>query len=63
MNPDLLRSALERRARLGTLPKAVVLVHLYGQSADIEPILEACNRYEIPLIEDAAESLGSTYKG
>ena len=63
MNPDLLRSALDRRARLGKLPKAVILVHLYGQSADIEPILEACDRYEIPLIEDAAESLGATYKG
>lgn len=63
MNPGLLRSALDRRARLGKLPKAVILVHLYGQSADIEPILEACDRYEIPLIEDAAESLGATYKG
>ncbi|MBA3923808.1 MAG: aminotransferase class I/II-fold pyridoxal phosphate-dependent enzyme [Nostocaceae cyanobacterium] len=63
MNPDLLREALSRRARLGKLPKAVVLVHLYGQSADIDPILEVCNEYEIPLIEDAAESLGATYKG
>lgn len=63
MNPDLLRETLDRRARLGTLPKAVVLVHLYGQSADIEPILEACDRYELPLIEDAAECLGATYKG
>ncbi|HEY9670756.1 MAG TPA: aminotransferase class I/II-fold pyridoxal phosphate-dependent enzyme [Waterburya sp.] len=63
MNPDLLREALDRRAQSGKLPKAVVLVHLYGQSADIDPILEACDRYEIPLIEDAAESLGATYKG
>jgi dTDP-4-amino-4,6-dideoxygalactose transaminase len=63
MNPDLLRSALKNRARLGKLPKAVVLVHLYGQSADIAPILAACNDYEIPLIEDAAEALGATYKG
>lgn len=63
MNPDLLRSALESRARIGKLPKAVVLVHLYGQSADIDPILEACNAFEVPLIEDAAESLGATYKG
>jgi pyridoxal phosphate-dependent aminotransferase EpsN len=62
MNPDLLRSALEQRARIGKLPKAVVLVHLYGQSADIEPILEVCDHYEVPLIEDAAESLGATYK-
>lgn len=63
MNPDLLRQALDQRARVGKLPKAVVLVHLYGQSADIDPILAACNQYEVPLIEDAAESLGATYKG
>ncbi|MDZ8050437.1 MAG: DegT/DnrJ/EryC1/StrS family aminotransferase [Aulosira sp. ZfuVER01] len=63
MNPDLLQEALEHRTRIGKLPKAVVLVHLYGQSADIEPILKACDRYEIPLIEDAAEALGATYKG
>ncbi|MBE9168015.1 aminotransferase class I/II-fold pyridoxal phosphate-dependent enzyme [Pleurocapsales cyanobacterium LEGE 06147] len=63
MNPDLLEEALEHRAKIGKLPKAVVVVHLYGQSADIEPILKACDRYEIPLIEDAAESLGATYKG
>jgi dTDP-4-amino-4,6-dideoxygalactose transaminase len=63
MNPELLWEALERRSKRGTLPKAVVLVHLYGQSADIDPILEICDRYEIPLIEDAAESLGATYKG
>ncbi|MEG4804215.1 DegT/DnrJ/EryC1/StrS family aminotransferase [Microcoleus sp. ARI1-B5] len=62
MNPDLLREALDKRAKLGKLPKAVAIVHLYGQSADIDPILEACNTYEIPLIEDAAESLGATYK-
>lgn len=63
MNPDLLREALAHRAKIGKLPKAVVLVHLYGQSADIDPILEACDRYSIPLIEDAAEALGATYKG
>ncbi|OUL27385.1 pyridoxal phosphate-dependent aminotransferase [Nostoc sp. RF31YmG] len=63
MNPDLLAAALAARDRIGKLPKAVVLVHLYGQSADIEPILEACDRYEVPLIEDAAEALGATYKG
>ncbi len=63
MNPDLLREALAHRARRGKLPKALILVHLYGQSADIDPIKEACDRYEIPLIEDAAEALGATYKG
>jgi dTDP-4-amino-4,6-dideoxygalactose transaminase len=62
LDPGLLKDALDRRARLGKLPKALVLVHLYGQSADIEPILKACESYEIPVIEDAAESLGATYK-
>ena len=62
MNPHLLQEALEHRAKIGKLPKAVVLVHLYGQSADIDPILAACDRYEIPLVEDAAEALGATYK-
>ncbi|MGJ5631588.1 DegT/DnrJ/EryC1/StrS family aminotransferase [Nostoc sp. CALU 1950] len=63
MNPELLAEALKHRAKKGKLPKAVVLVHLYGQSADIDPILKACNQYNIPLIEDAAEALGATYKG
>jgi pyridoxal phosphate-dependent aminotransferase EpsN len=63
MNPDLLQEALQKRAYFGKLPKAVIVVHLYGQSADIEPILKACNQYDIPLIEDAAEALGATYKG
>jgi dTDP-4-amino-4,6-dideoxygalactose transaminase len=62
MDPVLLAEALDKRARQGKLPKAVVLVHLYGQSADIEPIQAICDRYEIPLIEDAAESLGATYR-
>jgi pyridoxal phosphate-dependent aminotransferase EpsN len=63
MNPELLQEALENRARIGKLPKAVIVVHLFGQSADIDPILQACNQYDIPLIEDAAEALGATYKG
>lgn len=63
MDPNLLVEALEHRAKVGRLPKAVLLVHLYGQSADIDPILKACNQYEIPLVEDAAEALGATYKG
>jgi dTDP-4-amino-4,6-dideoxygalactose transaminase len=63
LDPELLATALEERAKIGKLPKAVVLVHLYGQSADIDPILAACDRYEVPLIEDAAEALGATYKG
>lgn len=63
MDPHLLEKALEQRIAQGKRPKAVVLVHLYGQSADIDPILAACRRHDIPLIEDAAEALGATYKG
>jgi len=63
MDPSLLAEELERRARAGRLPGAVVLVHLYGQSADLDPIMAACARYDVPLIEDAAEALGATYKG
>jgi dTDP-4-amino-4,6-dideoxygalactose transaminase len=62
LNPQLLIDTLHHRARIGKLPKAVMLVHLYGQCADIDPILEICDRYEIPVIEDAAEALGATYK-
>ncbi len=63
MDPALLAEALDARARAGKLPKAVVPVHLYGQSADMDPILAACERYGVPVIEDAAEALGATYKG
>jgi len=63
MNPDLLKEALEKRAKINKLPKAVILVHLYGQAADLDPIVEVCNQYDIPLIEDAAEALGANYKG
>ncbi len=63
MDCGLLAEALAKKAAQGDLPKAVVLVHLYGQSADIEPVLDLCRRYGIPLIEDAAEALGATYKG
>jgi dTDP-4-amino-4,6-dideoxygalactose transaminase len=63
MDPQLLREALETRARQNRLPKVLVLVHLYGQCADIDPIREACEAYGVILIEDAAEALGATYKG
>ena len=63
MDPALLVEALEQRARQRRLPKAVVLVHIYGQSADVDPILAACQRHNVILIEDAAEALGASYKG
>jgi dTDP-4-amino-4,6-dideoxygalactose transaminase len=61
MDPALLAETLEARSRSGSLPAAVVLVHLYGQSADVHPIRTTCERYRVPLVEDAAEALGATY--
>ena len=63
LDPTLLAEFLKRRAETGSIPKALVLVHLYGQCADLDPIVELCERYDIALIEDAAEALGSTYEG
>ena len=63
MDPALLEEALDSRARRGRLPRAVVIVHLYGQSADLDAIAAVCARYGVPLIEDAAEALGATYRG
>lgn len=63
MDPNLLADTLKQRAKNGRLPQAVVIVHLYGQSADMDPILQICGEYGVPLIEDAAEALGASYKG
>ena len=63
MDPALLEQTLAARARAGKLPKAVVVVHLYGQSADLDPIVASCDRYGVTLVEDAAEAVGTTYKG
>ncbi len=63
MDANFLREAIEDRIKNGKTPKAVNLTHLYGQSADIDSILEVCNQYNIPLIEDAAEAVGAYYKG
>ncbi len=66
MDPNLLAEELAASARTTTtssrkLPKAVITVDLYGQCPDYDPILAVCDQYGIPVIEDAAEALGSTY--
>ena len=63
MDPELLPRSSRSWPRAGRLPKAVVAVDLYGQSADYDPILAACEALGVPVIEDAAEALGATYKG
>jgi dTDP-4-amino-4,6-dideoxygalactose transaminase len=63
MDPGLCVEEIHRLAKEGRPPKAVMPVHLYGQSVDLDPILDACSRFNIPLIEDAAEALGTDYKG
>ncbi|WP_242393683.1 aminotransferase class I/II-fold pyridoxal phosphate-dependent enzyme [Anaeromyxobacter oryzisoli] len=63
MDPARLAEALEDRAKRGRRPRAVVVVHLFGQCADLDPILEICRRHGIPVLEDAAEALGSLYHG
>ncbi len=63
MCPKALKKAFEWAQEMKQLPKAVVVVNLYGQSADMDPILELCQTYNVPILEDAAESLGATYKG
>jgi len=63
MDPSLLEEVLAERTRRNRLPKAVIVVDLYGQSADWDPILDACGRYAVPVIEDAAEALGASYRG
>lgn len=67
MDPALLAEELDARAKgtrgRGKLPKAVVVVDLYGHSADYDPIRAACARYDVPIIEDAAEALGADYNG
>ena len=64
MSPQLLREAIEdRMAKTGKKPKAIVVVHLYGMPAKMEEIMEIAAHYDIPIVEDAAEALGSSYKG
>ncbi len=61
--PDSLEEAIKDRIGKGKKPKALVLVHLYGMPAKLKEILSICNQYGIPIIEDAAEALGSSYQG
>jgi pyridoxal phosphate-dependent aminotransferase EpsN len=63
LDPALVAQGLDDAARAGRLPKAIISVDLYGQSADYEPLVAACERHGVALIEDAAEALGATYRG
>ena len=63
LDPNVLEHALADRKRRGKPPRAVIVVHLFGQSADMDPIMTTCERYGVPVLEDAAEALGTLYKG
>jgi hypothetical protein len=63
MSPAALERALEASRQKGRLPKAVIVVDLYGQSADMDPIVARCESYSVPIVEDAAELLGAEYRG
>lgn len=62
MSPFFLEEAIKDRISKNKKPKAVIVVHLYGMPALMDEIIAICSKYEIPLIEDSAEALGSTYK-
>jgi dTDP-4-amino-4,6-dideoxygalactose transaminase len=63
MDPDLLWRELKSCAARGKLPKAVVVVDIFGQCADYDSIHQACAHFDVPIVEDAAEALGATYNG
>lgn len=63
LDPKLLADALKQMHAEGALPKAVIVVHLYGQCAQMDAILGHCAQYGVPVIEDAAEALGASYRG
>jgi dTDP-4-amino-4,6-dideoxygalactose transaminase len=63
VDPALVADELTARADRGQLPRAVIAVDMYGQCADYDPLLTACDRYGVALIEDAAEALGASYRG
>ncbi|RXZ33731.1 aminotransferase class I/II-fold pyridoxal phosphate-dependent enzyme [Oxalobacteraceae bacterium CAVE-383] len=63
MSPVALKKAFLAATKEGWLPKAVIIVNLYGQSADMDSLMAICQEYGVPVLEDAAESLGAYYKG
>ena len=63
MDPEKAVAKIEELAAEGALPRAIIIVHVYGHSADVAPIIEACRRHDIKVIEDATESLGTRYQG
>ena len=63
MSPEYLQIAIEDRIKKGRKPKAIIVVHLYGMPAQMDEIMALSRKYEIPVVEDAAEALGSTYNG
>jgi len=62
MDPNLLEDAINDRIQRGKKPKAIIVVHLYGMPAKLDEIISVSKKYEIPVIEDAAEAIGSKYK-
>jgi dTDP-4-amino-4,6-dideoxygalactose transaminase len=63
ISPEILEDAILSRIAAGTKPKAIILVHLFGMPAKINELLEVANRFQIPVLEDAAEAVGSVYEG
>jgi pyridoxal phosphate-dependent aminotransferase EpsN len=63
IDPNLVEATLETFQQKGQLPKALVVVHLYGQSANLDPLIELCDHYGVAMVEDAAEALGASYRG
>jgi pyridoxal phosphate-dependent aminotransferase EpsN len=63
MSPSALERALADAAASGKMPRLVIAVNLYGQSCDMDKIIQLCSSYGVPILEDAAESLGAAYKG
>ncbi len=63
MSPEFLEKAIKNRIAQGKTPKAIIPVHLYGMPAKMDEIMAIANHYQIPVIEDAAEAMGSKFKG